>query len=156
MKKEEPIPMLPRWHIILGALFAISLYYIFPSIKVTGILLIFLSSFLIDFDHYAAAAIKLKEFRIGRILEYHRIKGIQSKEERKRGIRVKGDFHIFHTIEFHLLVLVIGLFFTPFLYVFIGMLFHSIVDLISIGYQDYLYRREFFFVKWLMLKVRPK
>jgi hypothetical protein len=77
-------------------------------------------------------------------------------EEKGRGIFKKGDFHIFHTFEFHALVLAIGLIFNPFLYIFIGMLFHSLLDLADLTVKDEVYRREFFLTNWVRKKIEAK
>ncbi|MBS3090897.1 hypothetical protein J4217_00430 [Candidatus Pacearchaeota archaeon] len=146
--------MLPRWHIFLGLISTILITLVFPNTSMLYLLLFFLSSFLIDFDHYANAAMKTNKLGLRNAFEYHKILGEIEKEEHKKGLRRKGDFHPFHTIEFHLLVLLLGFLWTSFFFIFLGMLFHSIMDLISIQYKGYLYRREFFFLNWLRKKVR--
>lgn len=142
--------MLPRWHILLGALFTSLIWIVFPKTQWYYLAIVFLSSFLIDFDHYAASVLKSKKIlSLGQSYKYHdKLYQLEKKEE-KRGIRRKSDFHLFHTIEFHILILILGIFFPLFLYVFIGVVFHSILDLISLVYEGQLYRREYFFFNWL-------
>lgn len=142
--------MYPRWHIILGGIFSLAWKIVFPETAWIYIAIIFLASFLIDFDHYAAAVIRTGRFGLGNAIDYFRRLKIKFEREVKRGIRRKGDVMIFHTIEFHLLVLIAGLFWTPMLYVFIGMVFHSLTDLIYLIYTDRLFVREF----WLFNAVR--
>jgi len=141
--------MLPKTHIFLGALFSILVWIIFPQIGIVYILLIFLSSFLVDFDHYLCAVRKLKSLSLKKALDYYRKDNLREEREYKRGIYRKGDFHFLHTIEVHVLVLVLGLAWTPFLYVLAGMTFHSLVDLVELIKDDRMYRREFFFFNWL-------
>jgi len=112
--------MLPRWHILYGALFVIVIWLFVPNINPLYLIIIFLSSVIIDLDSYTNAIIKTKKIR-GK----------------------KGDFRLFHTIEFHILIAIISLFFTPFLYVFIGMVFHSLLDAGEMLYRDQLYGGEF-------------
>lgn len=144
--------MLPRWHILWGAVFTLIIWYFAPGINPGYLALIFLSSILIDFDHYVNASVKNKSLHLWSAFEYYKKMAIQQKKERSRGIRKRGDFHLFHTIEFHLLIGAIGLYSTPFFYIFIGMVFHSLLDLFYLINKDYLYRREYFLFNWLAKK----
>jgi len=139
--------MLPRWHIFLGAVFTLILYYFETNLLYLS--LVFLSSFLIDFDHYAASVIKTGKLSLLASFEYHKKQEIIEQKERKRGIRRKGDFHLFHTIEFHLLIFLLGFVWIGFWFIFIGMAFHSILDIISMAKERVLYRREFLLINWL-------
>lgn len=141
--------MLPRWHVLLGILFAGGLWFFAPEIKFYNILLLFLASVLIDFDHYAVSVFKTGKISLKDSFVYHKDMQKIEEKEYKKGIKRKGDFHLFHTIEFHILIGVIGIFFSPFFYIFIGMVFHSLTDVFSLISGDRFYRREFFFFKWL-------
>jgi len=141
--------MLPRWHIFLGAAFTLAFAAILPDTHWIYLTLIFLSSFLIDFDHYMAGARKSKTFNLTKVLRYHDLMLLQEKRENERGIRRRGDFHIFHTLEFHIIVALLGFVWVGFWYILIGMVFHSLLDIISLLYGDRLYRREYFFFAWL-------
>ena len=142
--------MLPHQHVFWGAVFAFIILIILPDVAWYNILLLFLSTFLIDFDHYLASLInKRKYLSLRQSFKYHMDLGKIQYIERKRGIRRKGDFHIFHTLEFHILVFIIGLFFRPFMFIFIGMAFHSLLDIISLIQEDFLYRRDILFCKWI-------
>ena len=55
--------MLPRWHVIIGLLVAI-LLKVTTSLDNVAIGIIFLASFLIDFDHYLFYVLKKKDFDI--------------------------------------------------------------------------------------------
>ena len=145
--------MLPRWHIIFGALFALFIWYTSPFIGIFNITLIFLASFLIDFDHYVVFFMKTGKLSLWHAFDYHKKRQIKEEAEIRRGIRRKGDdFHLFHTIEFHVLIGFLGILWTPFLYIFIGMVFHSLLDLIDGLYYGKLHRREYFFFNWLRKK----
>lgn len=150
--------MLPKTHIILGAIFSLIFYPLFPNTEVYNIVLIFLSSFLIDFDHYLAAAIKdRRNLNIFRSFKYHLEIGKDQARKRSKGVREKESLNLFHTIEFHLVVLLIGIFFfSPFIYIFIGMLFHSLSDFFYLIKVGYLYRREFLLINYIKNKVKKK
>ncbi len=141
--------MLPRWHILYGALFTLILWVAAPNIGWINLLLVFLASFLIDFDHYMAGARKIGTLNLSKVLNYHTLMMRVEKQEQGKGIYRKGDFHIFHTIEFHLLIALLGIFFEPFFYIFIGMVFHSLLDVYSLLTAGRMYRREYFFFNWL-------
>ncbi len=145
--------MLPKWHIFFGAIFTLLIWYFAPGLNWIYLTLIFLSSVLIDLDHYISAGMKTKKWDLGSAFSYHKKLGIIAEKERAKGIRKKRDFHFFHTIEFHILTALIGIFWMPFFYVFVGMTFHSLLDLFDLVSNDYLYRREYFFFNWLRKKM---
>ena len=142
--------MLPRWHIVFGLVFSVVVWILFMKTEWYFIALVFLSSFLIDFDHYVSSAlISGRVISLGESLRYHEKRNRQDESEKKRGIRRKSDFHLFHTLEFHIFVFILGFLWIGFFYIFIGMLFHSILDIISLIYGGNLYMREFLFLNWI-------
>jgi len=145
--------MLPRWHILYGAVFTAIIAIAAPNVGWVNLLLIFLASFLIDFDHYITAVKRTGKWSLKSAFNYHEDQHDVIHSERSKGIRKRGDFHLFHTIEFHALIAIIGIFFSPLFFVFIGMTFHSLLDLLDMAHKDYLYRREYFLTKWIRDKV---
>lgn len=147
--------MEPRWHILYGAIFTVLIWLVAPEISLFYLALIFLSSVLIDFDHYVASVMKAGTWRLKDSFEYHRILILKCQEDRKKGIRKKfDDFHPLHTVEVHLLMGLLGLFWTGFYFIFIGMVFHSLFDIYHLMSQNALYSREFFFFNWWKRKVK--
>ena len=144
--------MLPKWHVLSGIIFTALTWFFIPSMPIIYLTLIFLASFLIDFDHYANAIIKNKSPSLTKAFEYHKIKRKEELEDISKGIRRKGDFHLFHTIEFHAIVGLLSLLWSGFFYVFMGMLFHSLLDVSSLLFTGVFHRREFFFFNWLTKK----
>jgi len=138
--------MIPRWHILLGAIFTAFIWLVFPETAWYNLALIFLSAFLIDFDHYICAVWKTGKLGLFSAFAYHKKLQKMHRKCKKKG---KGDFHIFHTVEFHLLVFALGFLFEPFFYVFAGMVFHSLMDVIHLIILKELDKREFFLVNWL-------
>tara|TARA_Y100000310_G_scaffold158082_2_gene157518 strand:+ start:1988 stop:2425 length:438 start_codon:yes stop_codon:yes gene_type:complete len=145
--------MLPRWHIFWGGIFTI-LVWAFSEVSYLNLSLIFFSSFLIDFDHYLSSAMKTKKLGLRRAFQYYKDEDKVARSERSRGIRRRGDFHLFHTLEFHVLVGVLSLLYIQFFFIFIGMVFHSLLDIGYIIHKDFFYRREFFFFNWLKNRAR--
>src|SRR4030042_6710509 len=105
--------MLPKWHILSGASFSLILYLLFP-ITFFQISLIFLSSVLIDFDHYMFGAIRNKILSLKKLYLWH--KSLPKHH--------KPMMHIFHSIEFTLLIAVLSFYFNFFLFILIGIIFH--------------------------------
>jgi len=137
-----------------GGLFSLLVWITFPWINWFYILIIFLSSFLIDFDHYLVAVYHTKNIGLINALRFYDLAKAKEREKRKRGIREKGFFFLFHTIEFHLIVLLMGIVHEIFVYAFIGMFFHSILDLADLIYKGELYRREYLMTRWLIKKLK--
>jgi len=102
-----------------------------------------------DFDHYAVSVLKTGSISLFNSFDYHKKQTVIEDKEIKKGIKKKGDFHIFHTIEFHLLVGLLIFLWTGFFYIFIGMIFHSMPDLISLIHAGRVHRREYSFFSWL-------
>ncbi len=144
--------MFPRWHIILSLIFAGIFWLILPETQWYYILIIFFSGFLIDFDHYAVAVSKTGKLSLNSAFRYHRLLDIAEKKRQKKGIFRKGDFHLFHTLEFHAFVFALGFIWPLFFYVLMGMLFHSISDFIYLVWIGETYRREFFLTNWVKRK----
>ena len=148
--------MYPRYHVLYGAIFTLLFWILVPKTPLLYLAVLFLSSFLIDFDHYVAASYKNKHFSLNRAFKYHRKDEIIADKEFKKGIKRKGDFHLFHTIEFHLFIGLIGMYFTIFFYIFIGLVFHSLLDVFDMLKRKKIYRREYFFFNWLRKKVTER
>jgi len=127
-------------HIILGVIFSAFLYFVFNLTLSQG-LLIFLSSFLIDFDHYVFFIQRERNFSLKKAYRWW------SKDLPRNH---KPMLNIFHTVEFHLLVLVLSFYIPLFLYVFIGMIFHSLLDILYLGYFNLLGCREFSLIRYLL------
>ena len=145
--------MYPRWHFISGLAFTLLIWIISPQINPIYLILVFFASFFIDFDHYAASVIKTKKLSLKDSFEYHEQQNIKEKKEIAKGIKKKSDFHLFHTIEFHLLIGLLGILWVGFFYIFIGMLFHSTLDVFSMLNEGSFHRREYFFFNWLSKKI---
>lgn len=141
--------MLPRWHIIYGLLFVIVLALLAPGISWVYLALVLFAAVMIDLDHYLCFFWNTKKISMRHAFEYHKKQGQELLAAERRGHKPRSDFHFFHTIEFHLLVAGIGLVWIPAFYLFIGMVFHSLLDIFSLVTTKTMHRREYFFCKWL-------
>jgi len=101
-------------HFIVSCILSILL---FPTYGFSS-LLVFISGFLIDIDHYIWYALKFKDFNPKNSYIFHK--------ERRQLIEVD-RLHIFHVIEFWLLMLILGIvFYIPTL--ILGLVIHLIMD----------------------------
>src|SRR3989344_8569317 len=129
--------MLPKYHIIIGALASLLLYYIIP-LTLIQTAIIFLSSFLIDIDHYIIYIIMHKDWSLKNAQKHFfnmREKGIKtSVEERKK---YKRYIFIFHGIEFWLVLLIISKYIPLIIFVLYGFAIHIFLD-----YIDCIYFKE--------------
>ena len=137
--------MLPRWHFLWGLIFAVIFKILVPQTDYVYLFLIWFASVFIDFDHFLTAGIQTQRWSLRHALRHNyeeRQKAITLKRE--RGVCEKGNLHIFHTVECHLIVGLLGIAFAPIFFIFIGMVFHSILDIIWMVRHDLIESREFF------------
>jgi len=106
--------MLPLNHFFLGIIAGAILY---PFIG-AGSFVFVISSILVDFDHYPYHARKIGTWNVLKVYKYNLTPG---------GVEV---FAFFHTMEFLLFVYFLSFYFRPLYFVFLGLLFHDIVDFV--------------------------
>ena len=131
--------MLPKWHILFGALLSLALYLFF-SISLTNSLIFFLASFLIDVDHYLYYVYRKKDLSLKRAFRW--FIALDKKHcSLPRKERNKYDYGvvIFHGIEPVSLIFLLGLALNlPFMFfIAAGFSFHILVDvLFTISRKD--------------------
>ena len=128
--------MLPKWHILAG--FAVSyILVVFFSVSPIAGIIIFFSSFMIDFDHYIYYVFEKKNFHPGHsvrwFLEFRRKWSKLTKEERKGH---RQPILIFHGLEFGALLFFLSLVNRLFFFLFLGMIIHMVLDWIDLIYED--------------------
>lgn len=130
--------MLPKYHIIFGFILSIVLFLIFPSINLLNAGIIFLSSFLIDVDHYIYYALKKRNINPFKSVIYFlkKRKKLMKFNDKKRR-EFYSAFCFLHGIEILILLLVLGIFISKyFLLIFIGFTFHLYLDLLEERYKN--------------------
>lgn len=139
--------MLPKYHVILGAIFSGILYWLF-SLTIFQTSLVFLSSILIDFDHYLWYIQRKKDYNLKNA--YNFLKKLS--ENLKKPIIM-----VFHTIEFLIFVYLLSYLWKGFTFILIGMVFHSITDILYFGTKNMIHIREYSLIRYLILrKKHPK
>jgi len=136
--------MLPKWHILYGVIFSLLVYFLFNISFFEGIL-IFLSSIFIDFDHYLWYIYTKKDSSLKNAYNY--LKNLR---------RNKPFLMIFHTVEFLLIFCFLSCVWKGFLFILIGILFHSILDLIYLAYEKKLNQGEFSLIKYFIKNAKKR
>jgi len=144
--------MLPSKHIFFGAIISFLIWLFFPQISWIGFLLIFLSSVLIDFDHYLYYVIKKKDFSLRNayylfLQQSNLLKKLSHEEKRSHSYGII----LFHGVECWILLFLLTFVNKLFIFVLIGVFIHMILDFID------LYRYDMpFYVKLSQVWVHQK
>ena len=129
--------MLPKKHIIYGAIFSLILFLIFPSITIFSAILIFLSAVLIDADHFILYVYEKKDFSLKKADKWFRSHGnALSNLSKKEQSKYKSRIFLFHGIEFWIVLTILSFINKIFLWILIGILFHMSLD------WTYAYRKK--------------
>lgn len=122
-----------KYHILLGLIFSTLLYFLFPELNLSNLLIIFFSSFLIDIDHYLYYVYKKKNINPYRAYKWY-VKNIikfhffLSKEQQKKAYT---GLYLFHGIEILIILFFLGNYISSmFTFIIIGFLFHLFTDLV--------------------------
>ena len=125
--------MLVKKHIILGFIFSAILFFVFGNVGFIGAGIIFLSSFLIDVDHYIYYLFTKKDFNFFNGIKYFktcRKKASRMSSEKKR--KYYSGWCFLHGVEILIILVILGFFVSRyFFFVFIGFVFHLFLDLIE-------------------------
>lgn len=146
--------MYPKQHIILGFIFSLIIFLIFPQIELIGFTAIFLSSFLIDVDHYLVYVIKKKDWNLKNAYNWYidsekKFQSLSIKEQ------INSPFPLFvlHGIEILVLIALLGIFISRlFLFIFVGFSFHLLLDAIHIYFLRFNHDRFSLIYSYIKLK----
>ncbi len=121
-----------KQHFFFGLVFAATLFLLFPIIGFLGFSIIFLSSVLIDFDHYLFYTCKKRNLNIKKaynsfIKEDKYCRSLPWEERNKLPRKI----FIFHGIEVLAILFFLSFVFNYFIFIFVGFGFHLLLDLID-------------------------
>ena len=109
--------MRPLKHVLFGAIFSVLIFLIFPQIKLLWLLILFFSTFMIDFDHFIYYAYRKKSLNLFKSFSWYlknRAKFCSLPMEEKR--KIYGGLFIFHGMEFLTVLFLVGIFlYKPFI-----------------------------------------
>ena len=121
--------MLPKKHILYGLIFSIVISFLF-NLTLLEVGLIFLASFLLDFDHYLYSVFREKTFSLKKAYLGFIKKGKKfrrlAKQERRNYV---SGFYLFHGLETLVVLGLLGFFVSDYFYfILTGVAFHLILD----------------------------
>jgi len=117
--------MLPRFHILFSTIVFIILLLF--NINFLLIALFFISSIVIDVDHYFLYIARKKDLSLRKAYYYNRFELAKKLKKAKQ----KTVLCIFHTIESFIVLFLLALSFNLIFPIFFGALFHETTDLIA-------------------------
>ncbi|MBS3074606.1 hypothetical protein J4447_04115 [Candidatus Pacearchaeota archaeon] len=142
--------MLPKYHLLYGAIFASVLLAVFPQITLVGAIVILASTFFIDGDHYLVYVFRKRDISLRNALNYY------MEIRRKYGLThkkgVKMPLLYFHIGEAVILAAILSLRYELFLWILIGFLFHIFLDFIDMKRLGVLGQRDYFALQRFMRK----
>lgn len=139
--------MLPQYHFLFALIASVILFLL--KINPLFILLFFLAAILIDIDHYFLYIARKKSINPFKAYYYHKY---ELEKEIKKA-RQKYVLVIFHTIEFFVVLLIFSLIFHTLWPIFLGCLFHEIIDLIyDSTRKEKKYKRAFSLIYYLKIR----
>lgn len=125
--------MLVKYHIAIGLIASILIFLLFPQIGWFYTLVIFLSSVLIDFDHYLWYVYKKKDASLIRAVNFfYEKRDLFLKMDKKERVKYKNVIMVFHGIECWILLVLLILVHKIFLFILIGVGIHMIFDFIEL------------------------
>lgn len=129
--------MQPKWHALWGFVFSVLLVEFFSFSLFAG-LVVFLSSVFIDLDHATRYAIMTKNWNPKKfwkwsVKETEKLDSLSLDEKKK----LKYPFFFMHGIEVLIILFFLGKGYLIFFWVFLGFLFHMILDYVAIFRKGY-------------------
>jgi len=124
--------MLPKYHFLIGLVFSLSLFFIFPQITFIKALIILVSAVVMDFDHYVYYVSKKRSLNLKKAYHWfsRRHKKVLSLSREKRNEIYLG-IHFLHGLEPLLILFVLGIYISEyFFYILIGFTLHLFLDVI--------------------------
>jgi len=119
-------------HIIIGVIISLLLLFFYKSIRPFYIIIFFLSSFLIDIDHYIFYVYMTGDWSITK--SYYAFLNLPESRDYKNS---KKHIWIFHGCECWILLLILSCLHPLFIYVCLGVALHMILDLILLYDKNY-------------------
>ena len=134
--------MYPLVHIALSLIFTLILK-LFSIFTLNQLVIIFLSSFLVDIDHWFVYVSKTG--KLGVIGSYKWFISLEKLKKKPKFL------FVFHTIEFFLILILLGTKYQIFQFILMGALFHMFLDI-----ADSIVKKEYWkylsIIYWILKK----
>lgn len=129
--------MQPKWHLLYSFIFSFILIYFFEISLFYGAIL-FISSLLIDLDHFLLYILEKKSFHPIKFLSWSDKKTLAWKKLGASAKNYRAPQFILHGIEFILILILLAVFINKiFLFILIGVLFHLFLDYLEFFYYGH-------------------
>jgi len=130
--------MIPRYHFLIGAIVSIFLWLFIELITPLVALIIFLSSILIDFDHYLYFVIRDKDLSLNKANNWFLEKRkLQENETLVKQKRYRAAILIFHNLESLIILFLLTYINKIFLWILIGFIIHMLTDYLEISTKSF-------------------
>jgi len=146
--------MKPKFHALLGFILATLLYLFFPQVDLLWAILIFISSFAIDFDYYLYYWWKTGNLSLLGTYKFARKRKEKycslSESKRNKSFRA---YRIFHGVEILILLLALGRYtWSGFYAILIGASLHLILDWVCDAISNV--RQDRISVVWSFMRLK--
>jgi hypothetical protein len=129
--------MLPKYHFLIGLIFSVILYFVFPGIGILNLVVFLVATVFIDVDHYLYYVYLKGDWSLGNAVRWFngKIRFLKKFDVKKRRDFYTG-FCFLHGIEVLILFLILGYFVSSiFYFICLGFAFHLILDYIH-GFRN--------------------
>ena len=131
------------YHITLGIIISILLYPVYGA----NVLIIFISNLLIDADHYLWYIFRMKSLNLFKAFKFYKNRTLR--------LKYRNILHVFHTIEFLILIIVLSFYFEIFFLILIGIVIHLILDIIDLlMIRQCIDLRVWSFLEFFIIKIK--
>lgn len=127
--------MRPLIHFCSGISFAILLFLFFPQISFLGLILLILSTVLIDVDHYLYYFYKTNNLNLRKAYQWFILIEKKIEPQIKFIVEYKWPIMIFHGVEFVFLLSILCFFNDLFKFILLGVLLHYFLDFCELVYK---------------------
>lgn len=121
--------MMPKWHILFGFIFSLIIVSFFNLSWIQGAI-VFISSILIDLDHYVLYIFKERNFHPLRFWNWslYRTKKWKGFSKKEKKLHRESHF-LLHGVETILVLFILSFIWEFFFWVFLGFSFHIFLDI---------------------------
>jgi hypothetical protein len=121
-----------KWHVLVGFVISYILIYFF-NLEISAGLIIFLSSWMIDIDHYFWYGVTARDWiPIHAISWYKKSCKKWSQMTREKRKQFKIGVFIFHSLVFIVILAILSFLSKIFLFILLGVIIHMLLDLIDL------------------------
>ena len=128
--------MMPKWHVLFGGIFSLVLIAFFDLSLVQGAI-VFISSVMIDLDHYVLYVIKERKIHPKKFWDHSMKRRDTWRSFSKKEKKLHKEPHfILHGLETIFILIILSYFLDIFFWIFLGLSFHIFLDILERIYSS--------------------